>query len=124
MYKIASARAQDVARRLKLSDLCTRDFEPSDLERRDNLKAQLAAIERTLLALPAGHPRRAELGQEKFRIQNEMRAIQPRWKGPDVGDCLLKVIKAEVTKHQWAMWVAMAEELKKEADAAAATSNK
>ena len=123
MYKVASANAQNAARRLRLSDLCERGYEPSDEERRENLKMRAAQVEREILALPAGHPKRAELGQEKFRIQEEMRAIRPKWKMRDLGDYMLKHIKSQVTKHQWAMWLKESEQLQAEAAALIAEAN-
>lgn len=108
MYKVASSRAQDVARRLKLSDLCTRGYEPSEEEQRESLKARVAQLSAELARGPT-KARRAEIGQEICRFNLEINRIKPKWKGPDLGDCLLKVIKAEVTKHQWAMWVQIAE---------------
>jgi hypothetical protein len=123
MYKVASRLAQDSARRLKIADLCERDFEPSDAERRDNLKAKVHAIEAQIVALPPKDPHRRVLGLEKFELCKQMSAIRPKWKGPDMGSCLIKVIKGQVTRHQWAMWVKMAEEFKAEADAIAAETN-
>jgi len=124
MYKGANDNAQNAARRLKLADLCTRSFEPTDEERRDSMRRRLTQIEAQLTAMHPKDKRRAELGQEKFQLQEQIRAIRPRWKYPDLSDCLLKVIKSEVTKHQWAMWLRMAEEWQKEAETIADEANR
>lgn len=117
MYKVASRLAQNGARRLKLADLCERTFDPTDDELRENLKLKVKAIDAEIATLPAKHPRRVELGQQKFALCTQMHTIQPKWKLPDLGFFIIRAMREMVPKHQYAMFLKRAEELHAEAQA-------
>jgi hypothetical protein len=107
MYKRSSDTAQRQATQLWLRDLvgdCKVVLTPE--QERENLVAQVHAIEKQLSELPTGRKPtelRASLGKRKMEskrkmeIQQAITAIRPKLKGPrGVGECFIAVCKEQL----------------------------
>lgn len=101
-YKNASDMKQASLRRVtpkRLGDFPVDDLTPE--QRRENL---IAALKST------------KDGQEIRKITLELEALKTeikrfKWRGRDLGNNIMAVIRSEVTKAQWNIWVKKAEEL-------------
>jgi hypothetical protein len=101
MYKRSSDTAQRQATQLWLRDLvgdCKVVL--THEQKRENLVAQVHAIEKQLSELPTGRKPtelRASLGKRKMEIQQAITAIRPKLKGPrGVGECFIAVCKEQL----------------------------
>ena len=108
MYKGASDKAQDGARRLKLGELAHGEQELTDEQRRDSLKARVRAIETELAILPKKSAYRRQLCLEKNETIEQMRAIRPKKSARGVAPYFIDVIRESVTKAQFNIYMATA----------------
>jgi hypothetical protein len=118
MYKVASDKAQSGARRLKLADLQNGDLVLTDEERRDSIKARMLRIGEKLENPKLPSAARKVLGQEKFQLQEMLRAIRPAKRCPGVEQHFMDVVRESVTKAQWNAWMQDAVQRKERGDAA------
>ena len=95
----------------------------TDEERRDSLKSKLQSIQAQIIATPRGKMRQA-LGREKFRLQEEMRAIRPKLRCPDAKNHFITAAKAMLSQGQFNLVMNEAVRLSKEAEQRAADTEK
>lgn len=105
MYKIASSNLQHAARSFsRIAPANPEEFEIAPEAERDSIKSRMKQVECELLELSKRDPRRVELGLLKFELQNAMRAIRPKLRGPrNLPGAFMEVAREMLPRHTFQM---------------------
>lgn len=112
MYKIASDKSQDGARRLKLHELQSGPLTLTLTEEYESLRAAVRRLDERLCEKLSKEERKI-LGAEKRVIADRITALRPQVKtnknlGVDLAEHFLEVVRESATKAQFHIYMNMA----------------
>lgn len=105
-FKIAADKAQAKARRIINNDLGDFDDLPTLEQERENLVKRKQWLDKEIIKYPKFSTHRRSLGAELRSVDDRINAIKKKFIAPrNFENFICDVIKLEVTRVQWNIWV-------------------